>query len=163
MSTPGRATSNTPDPVAPERQILIAGVGEAWVTGEGSAATVARELAARELPSGVAVHELGTGALDIAYDVMRGYDALVLIDVGSSGAQEGVVEADEEEIDAAIEDGQSLDPRAMDPPTVMQFIKNVGGWPGHVLIVPCDPAGGEAGATEAVDLALATVEELRSA
>jgi hydrogenase maturation protease len=145
--------------VAPERQILVAAIGEAW---EDSGEPVAAALGARELPSGVRLHELGTGALDIAYDVMRGYDALVLIDVGAPAGAE-VVEAEEAEIEAGIEDGQDLDPHAMDPPTVMHFIKHVGGWPGHIVIVPCAAQGGEAGAAAAVDLAFATVEDLRRA
>jgi hypothetical protein len=74
-----------------------------------------------------------------------------------------VAEADETMIDATIEDGQDLDPHAMDAPTVLHFIKHTGGWPGRVLVVPCDSDGGEAGAARAVEVALETIEELRRA
>jgi hydrogenase maturation protease len=147
--------------VAPERQIVIAAIGEDWASGGDP---VARVLGERELPSGVSVHELGTGALDIAYDVMRGYDAAILIDVSAAaGAGAGVVEADEKQVDAAIEDGQEINPHAMDAPTVLHFIKHTGGWPGRVLIVPCCPDTGETGATEAVDRAFRAIAEIQDA
>ncbi|MGI8801236.1 MAG: hypothetical protein ACR2KV_03555 [Solirubrobacteraceae bacterium] len=158
MSTPGHTTAAAADAVAPERQIVIAGIGEDWATDGGSA--VAGVLGSRELPSGVSVHELGTGALDIAYDVMRGYDAAILIDVSADAGTAGVTEADETAIDASIEDGQELNPHAMDAPTVLHFIKHTGGWPGKIFIVPC---AGEAGAEAAVDLVFATIEDIRNA
>lgn len=149
------------DVAAPERQIVIAGVGEAWESSDA----VERALAARELPSGVSIHELGTGALDIAYDVMRGYDALILIDVDARHRGEPAVAtvAREEEIDATIEDGQTVNHQGMDAPTVLHFVKHVGGWPGSVVIVSCDPDAGEDGAVAAVEAALATIEEMRRA
>ena len=62
-------------------QILIAGVGNAWLRDDGFGGEVVRRLTARELPAGVIVEDFGTGGLDLAYEVMRGYDALILIDV----------------------------------------------------------------------------------
>ncbi len=159
MSTPGNSIAALGEAVAPERQIVIAGIGTDW----GAGGDVAGILGARELPSGVSVHELGTGALDIAYDVMRGYDALVLIDVSTDGGPAEVTEADEKTIDATIEDGQDLNPNAMDAATVLHFVKHTGGWPGKVMIVRCDPGGGDAAAAAAVDRVFETVEDLRRA
>ena len=34
---------------------------------------------------------------------------------------------------------QALDPHGMDPETVLRFVKYVGGWPGRVLVVACEP------------------------
>ncbi|MEA2302577.1 MAG: hydrogenase maturation protease [Solirubrobacteraceae bacterium] len=162
MSTPGNTAERVGPPRPHQRLILIAGIGDGWDTDPGTAAAaLTRILGEQELPSGVTVHELGTGALDIAYDVMRAYDAVVLIDVTPGGGE--VAEADETMIDATIEDGQDLDPHAMDAPTVLHFIKHTGGWPGRVLIVPCDADAGEAGAARAVEVALETIEELRRA
>ncbi|HEU0317316.1 MAG TPA: hypothetical protein VFR49_08300, partial [Solirubrobacteraceae bacterium] len=120
MSTNAKNIAALGEAVAPERQIVIAAIGVDWATAGD---TVARQLGGRELPSGVSVHELGTGALDIAYDVMRGYDAAVLIDVSPATGAAEVTEADEQEIDATIEDGQELNPHALDAPTVLHFIK----------------------------------------
>jgi hydrogenase maturation protease len=63
------------------RSILIAGVGNAWLRDDGFGGEVARRLSSVPLPTGVSVMDAGTGGLDLAYEVMRGYDALVILDV----------------------------------------------------------------------------------
>ena len=81
--------------------------------------------------------------LDLAYEVMRGYDALVLVDVSRQGGEPGtlyVMEALEEEVEAGIEDGQVINPHGMDPQTVLRFVKTLGAWPGKVVVVACEPA-----------------------
>jgi hydrogenase maturation protease len=159
------------------QQILIAGIGNAWLRDDGFGGEVARVLAERELPDGVEVLDFGSGGLDLAYEVMRGYDALILIDVSRQGEAPGtlyVMEAREEDVDGEIEDGQMLDPHGMDPQTVLRFVKYVGGWPGQVFVVACEPevveevgfglsdaVGGAV--ARAVDLVLETVQGLRGA
>ena len=66
-------------------QILVAGVGNAWMQDDGFGGEVVRRLKERALPDGVTVEDFGTGGLDLAYEVMRGYDALLLIDVTRGG------------------------------------------------------------------------------
>ena len=126
-----------------ERQVLIAGVGNAWLSDDGFGGEVARRLADRGLPSGVSALDAGTGGLSLAYEVMRGYDGLVLVDVSRQGGKPGtlyVMEVSEEDVEAGIEDGSVLDPHAMDPQTVLRFVRSVGGWPGRVVVVACEPA-----------------------
>ena len=126
----------------PEKQILVAGVGNAFLQDDGFGGHVAQRLESQELPSGVTVMDFGTGGLDLAYEVMRGYDALVLIDVSRQGGEPGtlyVIEPDEGEVDAGIEDGEVINPHGMDPGTVLRFVKTVGGWPGKVVVVACEP------------------------
>ncbi len=103
-------------------QILIAGVGNSWMQDDGFGGEVVRVLGERELPSGVSIEDFGTGGLDLAYEVMRGYDALILLDVTRGGGPPGtlyVLEPEEAEIAAGIEDGEMIDPHAMDPQTVL--------------------------------------------
>ncbi len=124
------------------KQILVAGIGNAWLRDDGFGGEVAKLLGERELPAGVHVMDFGSGGLDLAYEVMRGYDALILIDVSRQGERPGtlyVMEADAADVDAEIEDGQMLDPHGMDPQTVLRFVKYVGGWPGRVFVVACEP------------------------
>ena len=71
------------------RSILVAGVGNAWLRDDGFGSEVARRLEQRELPDGVSVMDAGTGGLDLAYEVMRGYDALVIVDVSVRAASPG--------------------------------------------------------------------------
>ena len=45
--------------------------------------------------------DFGTGGLDLAYEVMRGYDALVLVDASRQGGEPGtlyVIEPEREEV-----------------------------------------------------------------
>jgi hydrogenase maturation protease len=124
------------------KQILVAGIGNAWLRDDGFGGEVAKLLGERDLPAGVHVMDFGSGGLDLAYEVMRGYDALILIDVSRQGERPGtlyVMEADAQDVDAEIEDGQMLDPHGMDPQTVLRFVKYVGGWPGRVFVVACEP------------------------
>lgn len=160
-----------------EKQILVAGIGNAWMRDDGFGGEVAKSLESRELPSGVSVVDFGTGGLDLAYEVMRGYDALILVDISRQGGEAGtlyVMEADEESVEAGIEDGQMLDPHGMDPQTVLRFVKYVGGWPGKVFVIACEPHVVEemgiglsdpvrASIEGATKLVLETIDEVRSA
>ncbi len=158
------------------RGILVAGVGNAWMRDDGFGGEVARRLDQREKPEGVAVMDVGTSGLDLAYEVMRGYDALVILDVSRQGGEPGtlyVMEADEQSIDGKIDDGDVINPHSMDPATVLRFVKSTGGWPGKVIIIACEPAEIEEmgwGLSEqvkdavqrAVDLVIETIDELRT-
>ena len=157
------------------KQILVAGIGNAWLRDDGFGGEVTKLLGERELPSGVHVVDFGTGGLDLAYEVMRGYDALILIDISRQGGTAGtlyVMEAEPDDVDGKIEDGQMLDPHGMDPQTVLRFVKYVGGWPGRVLIVACEPevvedvgfglsAAVQGALARAADVVLETVAELQ--
>ena len=158
------------------RNILVAAVGNLWLRDDGFGGAVAKRLRERELPPGVQVADFGTGGLDLAYEVMRGYDALVLVDVSRQGGEPGtlyVMEADPESVETGIEEGDLIDPHAMDPQTVLRFVKSVNGWPGKVIVVACEPAeveevgiglspSVEAAVERAVGLVEDTVEELRA-
>jgi len=131
-----------PDVSGRPKQILIAGIGNTWQRDDGFGSEVARRLEGRELPDGIAVIDFGTGGLDLAYQVMYGYDALVMIDISRQGGSPGtlyVMEVDEDEVTSGVEDGDALNPHAMDPETVLRFIKLTGGWPGKVVIIACEP------------------------
>ena len=156
------------------RSILIAGVGNAWLRDDGFGGEVARALSERELPHGVSVMDAGTGGLDLAYEVMRGYDALVIVDVSRQGGEPGtlyVMEPDEDSVQGAIEDGETINPHGMDPQTVLRFVKSVGAWPGKVVVIACEPADVEEmgwglsddvreAVDRAVDLVVETIGEM---
>lgn len=122
--------------------ILVAGVGNTFLRDDGFGCEVIKRLKGHDLPIGVAAVDYGTGGLDLAYEVMRGYAALVLVDTSRQGDEPGtlyLMEPDEAEFAGAIEDGDALNPHAMDPATVLRFVKLVGGWPGRVVVVACEP------------------------
>lgn len=162
---------------ARRRQILVAGIGNTWLRDDGFGTEVVRRLTGRELPDGVTVLDFGSGGLDLAYEVMRGYDALLLVDVSRQGGRPGtlyVMEAEPDDVDGSIEDGEVLNPHGMDPATVLRFVKHVGGWPGRVLVIACEPESVEdvglglsptvaAAVDAASQLVLDTIDELRRA
>src|ERR1700684_4597369 len=141
------------------RSILIAGVGNAWLR-----------------PDGVAVMDAGTGGLDLAYEVMRGSDALVILDVSKQGGEPGtlyVMEPDEGAVPGGIEDGDVINPHAMDPQTVLRFVPSVGAWPGRGVVIAREPGDAQemgwglsdevrVAVDRAVALVVQTVDELRS-
>jgi hydrogenase maturation protease len=148
------------------RKILVAGIGNAWMKDDGFGSEVVKALSQRAMPDGVSVVDFGTGGLDLAYEVMRGYDGLILVDISRQGEPPGtlyVMEADPADVDGSIEDGQALDPHGMDPETVLRFVKYVGGWPGRVLVVACEPEQVEdfgVGLSEAVSGAVQRAAEV---
>ena len=99
---------------------------------------------------------------------MRGYHAMVLVDVSRQGGEPGdvyVIEPDPADF-KPIEDGEAISPHGMDPGTVLRFVKSVHGWPGKVVVVGCEPADVDTVALElsepvrgAVDRAAAVVLE----
>lgn len=155
--------------------ILVACVGNLWLGDDGFGGEVAKRLRGRDLPDDLAVADFGTGGLDLAYEVMRGYEALVLVDVSRQGGEPGtlyVMDVDPDSVGGPIEDGENIDPHGMEPQTVLRFVKAVGGWPGKVVVVACEPQEVDdvaiglsdpvAAAVEgAVELVLESVEELR--
>ncbi len=179
-SAPGGLKLNMTEPVISDpdrlRKFLVAGVGNAWLRDDGFGGEVARRLEARELPDDVSVMDVGTGGLDLAYEVMRGYDALVILDVSRQGGEPGtlyVMEPEEDEVLGSIEDGEAINPHAMDPQTVLRFVKSLGAWPGKVVVIACEPAEIEEmgwGLSEqvkeavqrAVDLVVETIDEMRA-
>jgi hydrogenase maturation protease len=158
------------------KRILVAGIGNAWLKDDGFGGEVVKRLESRELPEGAAVFDFGTGGLDLAYELMRGYDALLLIDVRRQGGEPGtlyVMEVLKDDVEAGIEDGQIINPHAMDPQTVLRFVKTLGAWPGKVVIVACEPAEVEemgmglspevqSAVDAAVGVVIETIEELRT-
>ncbi len=160
----------------PEKQILVAGVGNVFLQDDGFGTEVARVLGAQGVPSGVTVLDFGTGGLKLAYEVMRGYDALVLVDISRQGGTPGtlyVMEPDPASVEGPMEEGDAINPHGMDPRTVLRFVKAVGGWPGKVVVIACEPATIEdlgIGLSEsvsravagAVALVLQTVAELQT-
>lgn len=158
------------------KQILIAGVGNAWLRDDAFGTEVARRLADQDLPDGVSVMDVGTSGLDLAYEVMRGYSALVIVDVSKQGGEPGtlyVIDVEPDDVPTEITDGETIDPHSMDPMTMLRFVRVIGGWPGRVQVIACEPAivedvglgltpPVEAAVDRAIALVLETITELQS-
>jgi hydrogenase maturation protease len=164
--------------VTPElvKQVLVAGVGNAWLQDDAFGAECARRLQGRGVPDGVTVMDFGTGGLDLAYELMRGYDALVLLDASRRGGAPGtlyVLEPQLADFGGPIEDGEVINPHGMDPATVLRFVNAVGGFSGKVVVIGCEPGEVddvglgltppvEAAVERALGLVAETLDELRT-
>ena len=130
-----------PKPSAKKR-VMIAGVGNMFMKDDGFGGAVIKNILHKQFPEGVEVKDFGMGGLKLAYDLMKGYDGLILLDASPRGEPPGtlyVIEPDESDFDADLEKGGPIDPHGADPVTILRFVKSIGAWPGKVTIVACEP------------------------
>lgn len=153
---------------------MVAGVGNMFLRDDGFGSEVVKRLRNRELREGVELADFGIGGLKLAYDLMRGYDALILVDSSRRGEKPGtlyVMEPREEDFDADLEKGGPIDPHGADPATVLRFVRSLGAWPAKIIIIGCEPEDVEeftvglskavsAAVDRAVDLVVETIEEI---
>ena len=141
MNSPVTAKEDTKTPNVKKR-VMIAGVGNMFMKDDGFGCEVIKKVSHKKFPEGVEIRDFGTGGLKLAYDLMKGYDGLILVDASARGEKPGtlyVIEPKEEEVDGNLENGTIIDPHGSDPATVLRFVKSVGAWPAKVLIVACEP------------------------
>jgi hydrogenase maturation protease len=97
---------------------------------------LAGRLARRELPAGVEVVDFGIRGMDLAYAMLDGWDAVILLDATPRGEAPGtlhVIEPDIEAVDVAPE------AHGMDPVKVLALARALGGTPPRTLVLGCEP------------------------
>lgn len=140
--------------------MLIAGIGNIFLGDDGFGVEVARVLASRNLPGFVHIADFGIRALHLAYELMDGgYSTAVLIDATPRGGQPGSVYLIEPDLNALGD--HHADAHAMTPESVLALLKMLGGTPGRVLIVGCEPASVDAGIGLSGPVSLAVEEAVR--
>jgi hydrogenase maturation protease len=153
------------------RRILVAGVGNIFLGDDGFGVEVARRLGAQRFAPGVDIADFGIRGVHLAYQLLEGYDTLILIDAASRGEAPGtifVLEPDFERPETLprTQSGFLLDAHGMDPEMVLGILKDLGGKVGRVVIVGCEPAdisegmGLSQAAARAVDEACGVVRSL---
>ena len=156
------------------KRIMVAGVGNIFLGDDGFGPEVIRRLLAEPPGDGVEIRDFGTGGLKLAYDLMQGYNALVLVDAAKRGGAPGslyVIEPEEAPISQDLMQGGPIDPHWTDTGTVLRFVKSLGAWPATVRIVACEPGAEElavgltppvqAAIDEAVGLVKSTIVEIQ--
>ena len=71
------------------RRILVAGIGNVFLGDDGFGVEVVHRLGRRRLPEGTEVADYGIRGYDLAYALMDGYDAVVLVDALPRGEAPG--------------------------------------------------------------------------
>lgn len=118
--------------------ILVAGIGNIFLGDDGFGPEVVRALSSDDLPAGVGLVDYGIRGMHLAYDLLEGYDGLVLIDAVPGPCQPGtirVLEVGEDDLGAG-----GLDAHGMDPATVLSSLRALGGRLPRTFVVGCVPA-----------------------
>ena len=152
-------------------RVLVAGIGNIFLRDDGFGSEVARRLTGgRPLPDQVRVVDYGIRGMHLAYDLLDGYDALVIVDALPGDKEPGeltVLEVGPDDVG-----GGAFDAHGMDPVSVLASLGVLGGELPRTLVVGCQPLDVdegmglsppvEAAVGVAVDTVLRLVADLRT-
>jgi hydrogenase maturation protease len=125
-------------------KILVAGIGNIFLGDDGFGVEVAQRLAAEDLPEDVQVRDFGIRGLHLAYEMLDGgYGMTVLVDASPRGGKPGSLYLIEPELDNL--EASQADAHSMNPGAVFATLKALGGVPGRVLMVGCEPQSTDEG------------------
>ncbi len=160
--------------------VLVAGIGNVFLSDDAFGVEVSHQLARRAVPDGVRVEDYGIRGIHLAYDLLAGYDALVLVDAVPMGEPPGTLAV----IEPRLPIGQSplpssssdgggfvtVDAHTMSPDIVLATLARLGGSVDRIVIVGCQPGdldegmglspAVQAAVTAAVELCLEVVADL---
>lgn len=121
--------------------ILVAGIGNIFMGDDGFGVEVARRLAGRDWPDGVRVADFGIRGFDLAFALVDGCDAAILVDALQRGEAPGTLYV----FEPSPEDFEELSPvsfegHGLHPARVLQLASLYGKPPQRILVVGCEPA-----------------------
>ena len=111
-------------------QVLVAGIGNLFLGDDGFGPEVVRRLAsgaAGAVPPEARVVDYGIRGMHLAYDLLDGYAALVLVDAAPVGTDPGdvcVLEVGPDDLGSG-----EIDAHGMDPVSVLAGLDRLGGVP----------------------------------
>ena len=129
------------------KRMLVAGVGNIFLGDDGFGCEVIRAMGPRAGPDGVDVVDFGIRGVHLAYQLLDGYDELVIVDAAPRGAEPGTVSllevAPETVPDAApaVSDAQQplVDAHGMEPGAILAMLGALGGHVQRVRLIACEP------------------------
>lgn len=126
-------------------RVLVAGIGNTFLSDDGFGVEVIARLRERELPDGVEVVDTGIRGMHLAYQLLDGYKVLVLVDAVARGSDPGTLYILEHDLDKPRDAGAALDAHGMDPAAVLDLLDGLAAAMGidrpvgRVLVVGCEP------------------------
>jgi hydrogenase maturation protease len=134
--------------------VLVAGIGNIFLSDDGFGCEVARRLTTRPLPEHVTVTDYGIRGMHLAYELLDGYDALVIVDAMPGRGEPGdivVLEIGEDDLGSG-----DFDAHGMEPTAVLASLGSLGGSLPPTYVVGCEPhdVGEGIGLTPAVEAAV---------
>jgi hydrogenase maturation protease len=89
----------------------------------------------------VRVVDFGIRGLDLAYDLLDGYEAVVLVDATPRGGTPGTLYVLEVDAAQALDgDAPAVEAHSLDPVKVLRLAASMGGRVERVYLVGCEPA-----------------------
>jgi len=144
--------------------VLVAGIGNLFNSDDGFGPEVVRRLGGRA-GEHVRVVDYGIRGMHLAYDLLAGYDTLVIVDAVPRGGAPGdvvVLEVGAEDLGEGDFDAHGMEPTAM-----LASLGSLGGrLPPRTYVVGCEPLDTDEGiglsapVAAAVDRAVELVERL---
>ena len=125
--------------------LLIVGIGNIFLGDDGFGVEVVRRLGELPLPAEVRVADFGTRGLHLAFELLdRAADTTILVDATPRGGDPGTVYLIEPDLGrladlAGTGPAGMADAHAMTPDAVFALLRTLGGTPGRVLVVGCEP------------------------
>ncbi|HUC15675.1 MAG TPA: hydrogenase maturation protease [Acidimicrobiales bacterium] len=123
--------------------VLVAGIGNIFLSDDGFGVEVANRLAAVPMPRGVRVGDFGVRGVHLAYELLDGYDRLILVDAVPMGEAPGtlaVIQPAAAGVPGPDEDIPVVDAHSMSPDVVLATLSRLGGSVEEIYIVGCQPA-----------------------
>ncbi|MGW1894537.1 hydrogenase maturation protease [Streptomyces sp. NPDC002004] len=164
---------STASPTGP--RTLVAGIGNIFLGDDGFGVETVQRLPAESLPPHVEVADIGIRGVHLAYQLLDGYDTLVLVDATARGGDPGTVYLIEDPAPGAVRpECLPVDGHGMSPDTVLALMDGLctgtgGTPPRRIVVVGCEPGSVEEGiglsppveaaVTEAVKIILGLVRE----
>ena len=125
--------------------VLVACVGNIFLSDDGFGVEVAAALGRAPMPDGVKVVDFGIRSVHLAYELLEGYDVLVVVDtVAQQEGPPGTLYVIEPDLPARDERADPLpevmlDPHDLTPGGVMSLVPTLGGAVDRILVVGCQP------------------------
>ncbi|MDN5893544.1 MAG: hydrogenase maturation protease [Nocardioides sp.] len=118
--------------------LLVAGIGNLFLTDDGFGPEVVRRLVERgPVPGDVRVVDYGIRGMHLAFDLLDGYAALVIVDAMPVGRERGDVTVLEVGPDDLA--GGEFDAHGMNPVAVLGSLDSLGGTLPPTYVVGCRP------------------------
>ncbi|MBO4252937.1 hydrogenase maturation protease [Streptomyces griseorubiginosus] len=141
-------------------RLLVAGVGNIFLADDAFGPEVIRALDRRPLPAEVRVRDFGIRGLDLAYELLDGYDIAVLVDAAVRGHRPGTLSLIEPDLPDGGEGAAPPEAHGMDPAKVLALAAHLGDEPlPRVLVLACEPELRPSGEEDIAPGLSATVRE----
>ncbi|WP_432157366.1 hydrogenase maturation protease [Streptomyces sp. bgisy153] len=119
-------------------RLLVAGVGNIFLGDDAFGPEVVVALRDHPLPAGVTVRDFGIRGLDLAYTLLDGWDAVVLVDAAPRGHRPGTLSVVDPEPPAAADTAPEA--HGMDPVKVLALAARLTDGPlPRVVLLACEP------------------------